>query len=401
VSDDPLTPAAFAPLEQARRRQEATRRLLRTLALAVVVVVTAGGSSVHPHPGLSGDRLGVLIALVGFVVGWLGTITVRRGQRRPARVAGALVVLIVSSSALVWLQPSGPGFLGAFVAVAMGAMLLRGPLRYAPAAVAFVGLALAGVLASHRALSSVALSELGVMAFFIVALLAERLREGQEKAEALLVELAQSREGQARAAALAERQRLAREVHDVLAHSLSALVLQLDGARLLARRGEAEPQLSQAVERAHHLAKAGLDEARRAIGMLRDEELPGPERLTALSLEFERDSGVPCELQVAGELRELDSDARLTVYRVAQEALTNVRKHARPARVELHLGYEPDGTRLTIEDFAANGDRAPAAALDNGGYGLTGMRERAELLGGMLSAAATERGFRVELWVPA
>jgi signal transduction histidine kinase len=398
-----LTPAAFAPLEQARRRQEATRRLLRTLALAVVVVVIAGGSSVHPHPGLSGDRLGVLIALVGFVVGWLGTTGVGRGHRRPARVAGPLAVLIVSSSALVWLQPSGPGFLGAFVAVAMGAMLLRGSLRYALGALAFVGLALAGVLASHRALSSVALSELGVMAFFIVALLAERLREGQEKAEALLVELAQSREGQARAAALAERQRLAREVHDVLAHSLSALVLQLDGARLLGQRGEAQPQLSDAVERAHHLAKAGLDEARRAIGMLRDdEELPGPERLAALTLQFERDSGVRCELQVAGERRELDSDARLTVYRVAQEALTNIRKHAHAEHVELHLGYEQDGTRLTIEDFAANGYRdGGAVALGNGGYGLTGMRERAELLGGRLSAVATERGFRVELWVPA
>jgi signal transduction histidine kinase len=88
------------------------------------------------------------------------------------------------------------------------------------------------------------------------------------------------------------------------------------------------------------------------------------------------------------------------VYRVAQEALTNVRKHARAGRVELRLRYEPDGVRLVVEDFAGPG-AAPAGPPDGGGYGLTGMRERAELLGGTLAAAATGQGFRVELWVPA
>jgi signal transduction histidine kinase len=76
-----------------------------------------------------------------------------------------------------------------------------------------------------------------------------------------------------------------------------------------------------------------------------------------------------------------------------------VRKHAHADRVAVQLAYEPAGTRLAIEDFAGNGAR-PAAAV-NGGYGLTGMRERAELLGGTLQAAPTASGFRVELWVPA
>jgi signal transduction histidine kinase len=133
--------------------------------------------------------------------------------------------------------------------------------------------------------------------------------------------------------------------------------------------------------------------------MLRGDELPGPERLATLAREFERDSAVPCLLEVAGDERALGSEARLTVYRVAQEALTNVRKHADAGRVELRLGYEPNGTRLSIEDYARNGARpAPPAA---GGYGLTGMRERARLLGGTLEAGATASGFRVELWVPA
>jgi len=90
--------------------------------------------------------------------------------------------------------------------------------------------------------------------------------------------------------------------------------------------------------------------------------------------------------------------ARLTLYPTAQEALTNVRKHARPQWVELRLAYEPAGTRLTIEDFGGNG---ATPLSDSGGYGLTGMRERAELLGGQLRAGPTGTGFRVELWVPA
>jgi signal transduction histidine kinase len=125
---------------------------------------------------------------------------------------------------------------------------------------------------------------------------------------------------------------------------------------------------------------------------------PGPQRLAGLAREFERDSGVGCRLEVTGAPRELGSQARLAVYRTAQEALTNVRKHAHPERVELRLGYERDGTRLTVEDHTPDGVH-PAAAGD--GYGITGMRERAELLGGTLTAGPTGSGFRVELWVPA
>ena len=98
---------------------------------------------------------------------------------------------------------------------------------------------------------------------------------------------------------------------------------------------------------------------------------------------------------IAGDSEQLDPDARLTLFRTAQEALTNVRKHARAERVELQLAYERTGARLSVEDF---GDAAPES--NGSGYGLTGMRERAELLGGKLAAGPTGAGFRVELWVP-
>jgi signal transduction histidine kinase len=250
-------------------------------------------------------------------------------------------------------------------------------------------------------------------AAYTVASFSRRLREGADRTERLLIE----------AAALAERQRLAREMHDVLAHSLSGLALQLEGARLLAIQDPADPRLAEAIDRAHHLAKSGADEARRAIGVLRDEELPGPGRLPALVADFERDSGISCRFAVAGDQRDLDAQTRLALYRVTQEALTNVRKHARPDRVEVRLGYAPRAASLVIEDFGGEDGQPPlqgqsgqparnaadqAALRSSGsagpadtGYGLNGMRERAELLGGTLTATTTKNGFRVRLDVPA
>ena len=135
------------------------------------------------------------------------------------------------------------------------------------------------------------------------------------------------------------------------------------------------------------------------MGMLRAGALPGHDRLANLAAEFQLDTGIPCTFAVDGERRELGTDCRLTLYRVAQEALTNVRKHADPDRVEVRLSYEPSCTSLTIEDHRMDGD--PPSAGDGTGYGLTGMRERAELLGGRLTAEPTHDGFRVTFWIPA
>jgi signal transduction histidine kinase len=370
---------------------------MRWLATAIVVIVEVVGVRTAPRAGLGGDHLGILLALVGFAVGVLSMLFVMRCGT--ALLVGQLVLIVVSSLALFWMQPNGAGVLGVFIAVSTAALRLRGPFARTIAGGTFVALAAVGLLTGGKSASSLALSEIGVIAFYTVALLARRLGEGQAEARRLLAEVEANRDAQADAAALAERGRLAREMHDVLAHSLAGLVVQLEGARLLALQKGADPGVVAVVERSHHLAKAGLDEAKRAIGMLRGDELPGPERLEGLARDFEHDTGTPCTIAVSGAERALDPDARLAVYRVAQEALTNVRKHAAPARVELELAYERAGTRLTVEDFGALGARAANGAAP--GYGLTGMRERAELLGGTLTTGATAAGFRVELWVPA
>ncbi|HWW54359.1 MAG TPA: histidine kinase, partial [Acidimicrobiales bacterium] len=317
----------------------------------------------------------------------------------PANVLLPLfVIAVVSAATLVGLQPGGPGFLGVFPAVSAAALRLRARTAGVVAGIAVAALAIAWAFFGHHPVAGVVLNEFGVVAFFLLATFARRYREANEHSQRLIVELEQTRAAQAQAAALGERQRLAREMHDVLAHSLSGLVLNLEGARLIAERGDAQSQVAEAIGRAHRLAKTGLEEARRAIGMLRDDALPGPRRVAELAAEFTADTGVACSFDADGDAQELGSDSGLTLYRVAQEALTNIRKHACADRVEIRLAYERAGTRLTIEDFEAHDPRPPPGG--GTGYGLTGMRERAELLGGTLTAGPTAHGFVVDLWVP-
>jgi signal transduction histidine kinase len=391
-----VTAPPIASLTRARVGQLAMSRLVRPLPVAVAAVVLATGALSHPRPGPQGEHLAVVLALTGFAIAVTGVIWTQSAP--PPRQLPFFAALVVTSAALVVLQPKGAGFLGVFIAVAAAALNLPRTPGVAVAALALVALPVADVVGADTSVLAALLKTLGVVAFYTVARLASRLAEGQEQAERLLRELEQRRDAEARAAVLAERQRLAREMHDVLAHSLSGLALQLEGARLRASRLE-DDALVEALERAHQLARSGIDEARRAIGMLRGDELPGPERFPGLIADFERDTGIPATVDVDGErdIQVLDADARLTLFRTVQEALTNVRRHADAVRVELRLAYEPGGARLSVEDFGA-----PAAAPLNGsGYGLTGMRERAELLGGTLTAEPTDTGFRVELWVPA
>jgi signal transduction histidine kinase len=328
----------------------------------------------------------------------------------------ALAAMIAASAALVSIQTGGPGVAGFFVAIGYAAMRLSLVRSLAVLALAAGALAVAAVH-TDRSAGLIVASELGLIAFYVVGAFARHVQEAHERMRQLLVELEAGRRSREEAAALRERSRIAREMHDVLAHSLSGLMLQLEGARMLATRSRAQGELATALGRAHHHAHQGLEEARRAIAALRDERLPGADLLGQLTADFARDSRIESTLQVDGAPRRLDSETSLTLYRVAQEALTNSRKHARAERVELHLGYESDGVRLVVEDHAqpspsgdgtaaVDGDpartthptRAPRAGRQ--GYGLTGMRERAELLGGRLRAGSTGDGYRVELWVP-
>ncbi len=375
------------------------RWILPFFAVVLTVLIVASSLQEDPRPALHGEGLIVLAALVAFVL-LLGFALVFRTRHVDQRATWWLLGGIGACAlTLAIVQPDGAGVLALYITLGVACSRLE-PRRAIPLFTAGIiaASALHELVARDGTLGDTIIADASAIVFFFMGYMMRIFRVGQARAERLVEELEESRDAQAQTVALRERQHLAREMHDVLAHSLSALAVQLEGARLLARRSGADQSVVDAVERSHHLAKGGLEEARRAIEALRGGDMPGPDRLPALADEFREQTGVETVLATDGAPRELPSEARLALYRTAQEALTNVRRHTDAEHVDLRLRYADDGTWLTVED---HGQRRNGTAEPGLGYGLTGMRERAELLGGRLDAAPTADGFRVELYIPA
>ena len=364
-------------------------RCFAVLLLVACVVVTF---STHPYPRFHGRDAVVLASFVGLVAAAIAAHPERADVPR-RQVVLALLGVIVASGVLGSAQPHGIWVVGPYYVAIVAALKLDRRTAWLMLA-GTLTLFVAGYLNKGQVVGALGFLS-GIVPWFLAMRLLHYVGDQRDALQA-------SREAEARAAAAAERGRMSREMHDVLAHSLSALALQLETTRLLARSRGVDAEVTQAIDRAHHLAASGLDEARRAIATERGDELPGPERIAALADAFADQSGLPVSVEVHGEPRELAPEARLAFYRTAQEALTNVRRHAVAERVAVELNYLPHSTVLVVEDHGIDGSPAPVAVgLTGGGYGLTGMRERAELLGGELLAAATTSGFRVELRLPA
>ncbi len=364
----------------------------RCFGIVLLVACIAATFTTHPYPRFHGRDAVVLVSFVALVVSAIAAHP-QRQDVPPRQVVLALLGVIIAAAVLGSAQPHGIWVVGPYYVAIVAALKLDRRTSWLMLA-ATLALFVAGYL--HKGQASGAATFLsGIVPWFFAMRL---LRYVSDQRDALQA----SREAEARAAAAAERGRLSREMHDVLAHSLSALALQLETTRLLARSRGVDDEVTQAVDRAHHLAASGLDEARRAIATERGDQLPGPERIGALADAFAEQSGLPVAVEVHGEPRELGPEARLALYRTAQEALTNVRRHATAQSVEVKLDYLPDHTVLVVEDHGIDGSPPPVAVgVAGSGYGLTGMRERAELLGGELLAAPTDGGFRVELRLPA
>jgi signal transduction histidine kinase len=366
---------------------------LAVMALGVLLAVTFRA---RPAPGFTGKGLVVTLSLTASVVALLSFERIPPANVRAKELM--VLAMIGAAATLVAVQPDGPGFLFMYPPVAAASFRFPRPQAVAAAGVAIGASALAAALGTSRPLDGVLLDELALAFYFILSIFAGRFIRADEQSQFLIAQLEETRTAQAEAAVLAERQRLAREMHDVLAHSLSGLLITLEATSAMAESGAPVEQLEESLGRASGLARTGLDESRRAINMLRDDDPPGPERIERLCQDFEADAAVPCRFELVGEERPLAREIHLALYRVAQESLTNARKHASPDRVEVSLSYEPGRTRLVVEDFRDAGQRpAPGGGT---GFGLTGMRERAALLGGTLQTHATDRGFRVELCAP-
>jgi signal transduction histidine kinase len=216
--------------------------------------------------------------------------------------------------------------------------------------------------------------------------------EARGNAQRLLNQERAARAAEAESAALAERTRIAREIHDVLAHSLSAQLVHLEAARLLIEGGADRDQILERVVAARGMARDGLAETRQALSALRGDMTPLEEFLTQLV-----GTADGAETTISGERRPLAAEASQAVRRVAQEALTNVRKHAPGAKIRVWLEYGEDRVTLVVRD---SGGSPGELSATGGGYGLLGMRERAELLGGSLDAGPDDEGFVVTLKVP-
>lgn len=222
--------------------------------------------------------------------------------------------------------------------------------------------------------------------------------------------LEKERAAQSKVAVAAERARIARELHDVVAHNVSVMVVQADGAAYVL--DAAPEQAKQALETISGTGRQALAEMRRLLGVLRTGEheeggeyVPQPdvEQLDEL-IEQVRTAGLPVDFKVEGTPRPLPSGVELTAYRIVQEALTNTRKHGgENTGASVRLVYFDDGLGLLVED---DGKGAPHELYEDGGadgsgHGLIGMRERVGMVGGTLDAGPRPGGgFRISALLP-
>ncbi|MEU3407905.1 sensor histidine kinase [Streptomyces sp. NPDC006670] len=222
--------------------------------------------------------------------------------------------------------------------------------------------------------------------------------------------LEKEREAQAKVAVAAERARIARELHDVVAHNVSVMVVQADGAAYV--MDVAPEQAKEALQTISGTGRQALAEMRRLLGVLRTGEpqesedyVPQPdvEQIEVL-VEQVRAAGLTVDFEVEGAPRKLPSGVELTAYRIVQEALTNTRKHGGPdARASVRLVYFDDGLGLLVEDDGrgAAHELYEDGGADGAGHGLIGMRERVGMVGGTLDAGPRPGGgFRISALLP-
>ncbi|MGX1912157.1 sensor histidine kinase [Streptomyces phaeochromogenes] len=351
----------------------------RTFAVGILLATTFMDSDLHGW-GVAGAVLGVLVGGLGFWGFWRVTL-----EHRLLPSLGLLVLLFAIATVAEGAGLRVPALV-VWCACAVSAM------ERLPLAAALPASAVA--LGTYAAVNNDAwLTTLATTAGLALAGYVLRLdAEARGSAQRLLVQERAARAAEAESAALAERARIAREIHDVLAHSLSAQLVHLEAARLLIERGAERDQILDRVVAARGMAREGLAETRQALSALRGEMSPLEEFLSELVADT-----AGADVTVTGERRLLPAEASQAVRRVAQEALTNVRKHAPGAKIRIRLDYGEHEVMLNVRDSGA----PPGEFTHSGaGYGLLGMRERAELLGGSLEAGPYEEGFMVTLKVP-
>jgi signal transduction histidine kinase len=294
-------------------------------------------------------------------------------RRAPLLMWAAIWAVIVLQYAITRRPPQGlEWFVPMVGSYSLGA---HSTLRRSAAGVA-VGVVL--ILAARAGLSVIPL-----LVFWMIGLFVHARRQSLA-----LSERNAALERQAEHARAAERTRIARELHDIVAHHLSVIVLQAAGARASGKPAEA------ALEKIENSGREALDETRRLLGVLRETGAqtglgpqPGIGELAALAASV-REAGLPVNLVIDGDHATLPAAVDVSVYRIVQESLTNVLKHAGPARADVTIGCADEAVTIEITD---DGEGEPADGKP-GGHGLAGMRERVAIFGGELRAGPRPGG---------
>jgi signal transduction histidine kinase len=406
---EPASARVAQARSRARERGDRQREALRPLGWVFIAVVVTASAQTRPAPGLRGVGLAVTLVLAVYAAAVATAIAVRWARGGLAAQAAVIGLIGGCGVALAVLQPHGPVELAASMGVWIAAVRLPPAPAAATAGTITAALAVAVGLTEHPAVQAAIAATLLCLLLAVTGQFVRRGRDGQDRTELLLAQLQDARDAEAAVAALAERGRIAGELHDVLAHSLSGLAIQLQGARKLAQREQVSAGLRTAIERSAELTKAGLADARQAVGALRGDRLPTLDQLGALVDDFRRDTGADATLRIDGTRRPLPAEASLALFRGAQEALTNIARYAPGATTAITVRYQADRTLLTVEDHArrleagirpAPQPRSPVLADAGGGHGLAAMRERAQRAGGTARAGPSADGWLVELEVP-
>ncbi|NYH77389.1 signal transduction histidine kinase [Actinopolyspora biskrensis] len=339
-------------------------------------------------------------ALVTSLLCWVTFVGAERYSPRLATTALAVCSVLASATA-----GTVQGVAIIIAAVSLGILASHptpGPRIITGVCALDMTLVSASVLISEMS-PAVLLSAIPVMLVLVLLGLSRRQYQiHAQRTAQLLEELRQAQHAQARAAALDERARIAREMHDVLAHSLGGLGVQLEVAEALLSEKEDPATALQHVRRSRRLAADGLAEARSAVAALRRDVPSLPEALDELADNHRRDQGADVSVRTTGTGRSLPSATTVALLDTAREALTNAAKHAPGAAIAITLEYDASSIRLRVRDAGApdsadspaapDDDRANGRADRDDGFGLTGMRERLALVDGRLTAGPDDAG---------
>ncbi|MFC9429192.1 histidine kinase [Streptomyces sp. NPDC056987] len=361
------------------------------------------------------ENLGVERRLVAMAVAVPLSLAVALRRRAPERML--LLVAAVGVAQLVLGVPPGPADFAMLVVIYTVAA--RGGPRWAPR-LALVGGLLAAPLSQLRwpmteegIAGRVFLAVVLTVPFVLAWVLGDSMRTRSAyfaQLEERATRLEKEREAQAKVAVAAERARIARELHDVVAHNVSVMVVQADGAAYVL--DAAPDQAKQALETISTTGRQALAEMRRLLGVLRTgdakesgEYVPQPDvgQIEDL-IENVRAAGLAVDFKIEGTPRPLPSGVELTAYRIVQEALTNSRKHGGPdVGASVRLVYFDDGLGLLVEDDGrgAAHELYEDGGADGRGHGMIGMRERVGMVGGTLDAGPRPGGgFRISALLP-